>query len=120
MKDLFPGYYRPTQEEFEALWKTATFVFDTNVLLHIHRRNKQTRRAILDTFKKLGERLWLPYEVAAEYQRNKLEVAHSLVDNCKKLLDGIEPIKDQLKSRDFREHPFLDATALTNTTALVV
>ncbi len=113
MKDLFPGYYRPTQEEFDDLWKKATFVFDANVLLHIHRRNKQTRRAILDTLKKLGERLWIPYEVAAEYQRNKLKVAHSLVDGCKTVLDGLDGLKEQLKLRDLREHPFLDADALT-------
>ncbi|WNG17264.1 PIN-like domain-containing protein [Cystobacter fuscus] len=112
MKDLFPGYYRPTQEEFDDLWKKATFVFDSSVLLHVHRRNKKTRRAMLDTFKKLGDRLWLPYEIAAEYQRNKLKVAHSPVDSCTPLLEGLTKLKEQLKSRDLREHPFLDAEAL--------
>ncbi|MHA7630635.1 PIN-like domain-containing protein [Corallococcus sp. M7] len=113
MKELFPGYYRPTEEEFDELWRKAAFVFDANVLLHIHRRNLQARRAILDTFRKLGERLWVPYEIAAEYQRNKLKVAHNLADNCKTVLDGFNGIKEQLKSRDLREHPFLDANALT-------
>lgn len=112
MKDLFPGYYRPTPEEFDDLWKKATFVFDANVLLHIHRRNKQTRRAILDTLKRLGERLWIPYEIAAEYQRNKLKVAYSLVDGCKTILDGLGKLKDQLGARELREHPFLDTDAL--------
>jgi predicted nucleic acid-binding protein len=113
MKELFPGYYRPTPEEFDDVWKKATFVFDANVLLHIHRRSKQTRRAILDTLKKLGERLWIPYEIAAEYQRNKLKVAHGLVDSCKTVLNGLAGLQEQLRSRDLREHPFLNAEALT-------
>lgn len=113
MKELFPGYYRPTQEEFDDLWKKATFVFDANVLLHIHRRNTQARRTILNTFKRLGERLWIPYEIAAEYQRNKLKVAYGLADSCKPVLEGFNGVKEQLRSRDLREHPFLDADALT-------
>ncbi|HYH98763.1 PIN-like domain-containing protein [Hyalangium sp.] len=113
MKELFPGYYRPTPEEFDDLWKTATFVFDTNVLLHIHRRNKKTRRAILDKFKRLGDRLWIPYEIAAEYQRNKLKVASNLVDSLKDILDGLKKAKEPLRAHHLREHAFLDAETLT-------
>jgi len=113
MKDLFPGYYRPTDAEFAELWKTATFVFDANVLLHIHRRNKQTRRTILDTIKQLGDRLWVPFEVAAEYQRNKLGVAHKLVETCDPVLDGLRDVKKALEPRAVQDHPFLDAEALS-------
>ncbi|MFM2060738.1 MAG: hypothetical protein RLZZ507_408 [Cyanobacteriota bacterium] len=37
MRDLFPGYYQPTEKEFAELWKECIFSFDTNVLLHIYR-----------------------------------------------------------------------------------
>lgn len=37
MKSKFRGYYKPTDEEFDTLWKNAVFVFDTNVLLNLYR-----------------------------------------------------------------------------------
>jgi hypothetical protein len=33
MKSLFAGYYRPTDKEFDELWKNCMFVFDASVLL---------------------------------------------------------------------------------------
>ncbi len=36
MRDLFPGYYRPTEEEFAKMWQEGIFVFDANVLLNIY------------------------------------------------------------------------------------
>ncbi|MGZ3645243.1 MAG: hypothetical protein ACXVCM_15485, partial [Ktedonobacteraceae bacterium] len=37
MQELFPGYYRPTKEEFSTMWQQCIFVFDANVLLNIYR-----------------------------------------------------------------------------------
>lgn len=43
MKDIFAGYYQPTNDEFKNIWATCIFVFDANVskasypeLLHGH------------------------------------------------------------------------------------
>ena len=36
MRDLFPSYYRPTDEEFKELWEKCTFIFDANVLLNLY------------------------------------------------------------------------------------
>ena len=34
MRNLFPGYYRPTDNELKELWEKATFIVDANVLLN--------------------------------------------------------------------------------------
>lgn len=36
MRDLFPGFYRPSEEEFHRVWQEGIFVLDTNVLLNLY------------------------------------------------------------------------------------
>lgn len=108
MKHLFPGYYRPTDDEFAALWKEATFVFDTNVLLNLYRFQEQTRDKLVDCIEGLSDRIWLPYQVALEYQRNRLvviaeqkrkfrQVQTAVESNIKKLHDELTDL--QLEKR---------------------
>lgn len=62
MRELFPGYYRPTQEEFKQMWQECIFVFDANVLLNIYRYTAKTRGELLAIFEMLKERTWLPHQ----------------------------------------------------------
>lgn len=57
-----------------SLWKNATFVFDTNVILNIYRYTPETRDKFLDILERLQNRLWLPYQVASEYHERRLTV----------------------------------------------
>ena len=43
MKDSFPGYYRPTENEFAEMWESCLFVLDANVLLNLYRYSVDTR-----------------------------------------------------------------------------
>lgn len=70
MRDLFPGYSKKSEEEIAAIWQTATFVFDTNVLLHAYRYKLELQTQLLDYWQRLRERVWLPHQVALEYHRN--------------------------------------------------
>ena len=36
MRDLFPEYYIPREEDFQKAWNTGLFVFDANVLLNLY------------------------------------------------------------------------------------
>lgn len=74
MRDLFPGYYQPTEEEFAELWNECIFSFDTNVLLHIYRYSPQTRERLFDILEKLQERIWIPHQVGYEFHKNRLTV----------------------------------------------
>jgi predicted nucleic acid-binding protein len=60
MKGRFHGYYRPTDEEFEALWKDAIIVLDANVLLNQYSYSHETREEFLRLLSEMGERVWLP------------------------------------------------------------
>ncbi|MEG4034565.1 PIN-like domain-containing protein [Microcoleus sp. S36b_A4] len=43
MKDLFPSYYSPSDEDFSELWQRCFFIFDTNVLLDFYEHRNETR-----------------------------------------------------------------------------
>jgi len=47
VKKTFPGYYRPTEEEFSEHWKNCFFVFDANVLLNLYRYTPATSEPLL-------------------------------------------------------------------------
>lgn len=70
MKNLFSGFYRPTEEEFKTLWDECTFVFDTNTLLHLYRYNQKSRELLLEIMENIEDRIWIPYQVAMEYHKH--------------------------------------------------
>lgn len=74
MKNKFKGYYQLSPSDFDELWKNATFIFDTNVLLNLYRYQESTRESLLSIIEKLNDRVWIPYHVGLEFQRNRLKV----------------------------------------------
>src|SRR6266852_9420751 len=73
MRELFPGYFTPTEQEFADLWREATFAFDANVLLGLYRLTTESRQVFFDALQRLGDRIFLPNQAAQEYLRNRLE-----------------------------------------------
>lgn len=74
MKELFPGYFRRTEEEWKTLWDGATIVLDTNFLLDLYRYSEGTRSEILELLSSIQDRLFIPYQVAYEFMKNRLGV----------------------------------------------
>ena len=94
LEELFPGhYYYPTEEDLSLLWKGGTFVVDANVLLQLYALPETTRNETLNVLGKLKDRLWMPYQVAVEFQRNRIRAIGQSRDRVAKV---IEPLKDSL------------------------
>jgi hypothetical protein len=74
MRNQFPGYYKPSEEEFDKLWKNCIFSFDTNILLNVYRYSPKTRERLFEIWHKLNGRIWLPHQVALEYLQERLNV----------------------------------------------
>ena len=74
MRDAFSGYYPPTLDQYKRLWTEATIVLDTNLLLDLYRLPETARDDLISVLNGVKERLWIPYQVALEYQRNRLSV----------------------------------------------
>lgn len=71
MKNVFPGFYSPTEAELSTLWGEGLFVLDASVLLKLYEVPERTRQETFAALQKLGDRLWVPHQAALEYQRNR-------------------------------------------------
>jgi len=77
MKSEFIGYYAPAEAAYDHLWQEGLIVLDTNVLLDLYRLPASAKDELISVLEKLKDRLWVPYQVALEYQRRRLTVISS-------------------------------------------
>ncbi|MDI9980055.1 PIN-like domain-containing protein [Rhodococcus sp. IEGM 1307] len=77
MRNVLPEWYSPDGGVIYSILTAGTIALDANVLLDLYRLGADERQQILDVFAKGGvrERLWLPYQAAFEYQKNRVKVA---------------------------------------------
>jgi len=114
MRKTFPGYYRPTEDEFSRLWNNCLFVVDANVLLNLYRYSQETSREFIGILDHISDRLWVPHQAALEYQQRRLDVIAQQVkayDEIQKLLDETQN-KLENGLRGFQRHPSIDADRL--------
>ncbi|WP_146605007.1 PIN-like domain-containing protein [Jiangella anatolica] len=114
LRKEFWEYYPPSERELEILWRDGTIILDANVLLHLHRYGKKTRDEFVNALTRNSERLWIPYQVALEYQRNRLGVVHSQLDAYSKIegliTESVENVSKgfaALKAHPVTEGPYL-------------
>ena len=110
LRQIFRGYYRPTDEEFSKLWKNCIFIPDANVLLNIYRYTPTTCDTLLNIFTEISERLWVTHQAASEYHHKRLDVIgeqESAYENIKEKLRNLQKNNEnQLNS--FARHPFIN------------
>lgn len=112
MKDLFPEYYRPSDEEFRKLWNECIFVLDANILLNIYGYSETTREQLLALLERLASRIRMPHQFALEYQRNR---AKAIMEQVKNYANAEKALTD-LYNEEFipkHKHPFLSDEMLT-------
>lgn len=74
MKDMFPGFYAPSEDELTSLWKEGVFILDASVLLQLYALPERTRNETFEVLQRLQARLWVPHQAALEFQRNRPRV----------------------------------------------
>jgi hypothetical protein len=117
MKKQFHGYYKPTQKEFDQLWADAIFAFDANSLLHLYLYSEDTRGQLLHLLEQLQERVWLPYQAAEEYQRNRASNVVANANKYEELKGTIAKAKDALI--EHKQHPFIPKELLSQFTKII-
>lgn len=106
MKSKFPGYYKPTEDEFAELWKEGIIVLDTNVLLDLYRYTDSTVKYLLDIIEQYKDKIWIPYQVSLEYHNNLNETIITQIKSYTKTIKTLEDFKNQLDAK--KSHPFLE------------
>ncbi|MBR0380908.1 MAG: DUF4935 domain-containing protein [Eubacterium sp.] len=79
MKNTIREFLEPNKSEKKELWDSAVFVFDTNVFLNMYRYSSKTRQSLLNAFDSLDGRVWIPYQVAYEYMKDRCNVIYESV-----------------------------------------
>lgn len=114
MKNLSPGYYRPTDDEFEELWANCTFVPDTNVLLNLYRTSPSAKETLMEIFEQISDRLWIPHQVALEYQTRRLGVISKQLHAYREVQEYLQKEAGAISGKlsEYRRHAFLDIDLL--------
>jgi hypothetical protein len=110
MRNTLYGYYRPTKREFDKIWKNCLIIPDTNVLLNLYRYSKETSDDFLNIFNSFSDRMWLPYQVALEYQKNRLNVITTQQKVYSNLVEVIKKQENLINSElhQIGKHPVID------------
>ena len=90
MKNLFASYYELSESRIKEIWSNSLIVFDANVLLNLYRYNKSTRDDFFRLMKSYKNRLWIPYQVALEFHRNREKVVKDTYDAYQKISKEFE------------------------------
>ncbi|MGA5063153.1 PIN domain-containing protein [Streptomyces exfoliatus] len=69
----FEGLWRRPASDYEEGVKKYTVVVDTNVLLELYRFTPDARKELLQALRRIGDRLWIPHQVAAEYYNRRVD-----------------------------------------------
>lgn len=108
MKATFPGFYSITDSSLKDIWlsDSTLFVFDTNCLLNLYRCEDHTREDIIDVMKEIKPRIWIPFQVGYEYQRNRRKVIEESVASLNKIQCELQNIYTQniLSSGSVKPH----------------
>ena len=100
MRDLFPGFYQRTEEEISKLWQEGIFVFDTNMLLNVYRYTEKTRERYFEVLQrlKMQNQLWIPYQVAYEYQDRRMDVIQGQLDAYTEVANILQNTSQKLEN----------------------
>lgn len=110
MKNLFPGYYKITNAEIEQMWNDAFIVFDANAILNLYRYLPDTAENFHQILDRLQDRLWMPYQAAFEFHKNRVNV---IVKETQSYANAATDARSLLEKLDApRNHPFIEQALL--------
>jgi len=95
MKNKFIGYYKLSEDQFQKIWKECVFVFDACALLNLYGYSSSTRDEYLSALEGVSERVWLPYQFALEYQKNRHKAIMEQVKNYARVEGQLKQIYEQ-------------------------
>ena len=105
MKDDFHGFYEPTSEEFDAIWKESIICVDANVLLNLYTYSQATSDEILNLLSEYVARIWLPHQVALEYHENRYGVILKEAKRYTEISNTLQTVGAALRTR--KRHPYI-------------
>lgn len=108
MKDIYPEYYGYPNDDIKNLWEDSIVVFDANVLLDFYKYTPKLLDDLMEQLKIIIDKLWMPYQVGLELQRNRLKLIYEQLENIekqKRALIELKPTKDKFFNFQNKTNP---------------
>ena len=99
MNNKFKSFYQLDDDELSKIWSSeeTIFVFDTNVLLNLYQYSSETQEDFFKTLVAIQNRVWIPFHVALEYQRRRLDVIRNEKSIPRDMLKKITEIEEMIE-----------------------
>lgn len=107
MREAFREHHKLTDDEQKRLWESCLFVLDTNVLLNIYRYADVTRDDLFRVLRYLGPRVWVPFQAAREFYKDRLAVIRKQRSKYKELSEVVSSQLSRVGQGDFKKSGFL-------------
>ncbi|MET4648277.1 hypothetical protein ABID95_008049 [Streptomyces atratus] len=78
LTDGFEYYLSASLADYERVLKNGMVALDTNAILNLYRYTDKARKDLFGVLRSLGDRLWIPHQVAVEFWRNRESAASDL------------------------------------------
>jgi PIN like domain/SWIB/MDM2 domain len=105
MRSVFPGHFRPTDEQFRTLWNECIFAVDANVLLSLYRYSPIARKSLMQALDSVSTRVFVPHQAAKEFLKNRLSVTAGQAGEYTQAIKQITELAETLSNN--KRHPFL-------------
>jgi PIN like domain len=114
MKNKLSEYYKLKDEDLMKHWQEDVFSLDANVLLNLYRYTPATRDAFFSLLDRIKERVWISYQAAFEYQRNRLVVISKQHEAYTEIRLLLENKKNEIENKlnEYKRHPYLQTEEL--------
>ncbi len=98
MRDRFKGFYGVTEDVEKEMFSSrkTIFIFDTNCFLNLYRCEKETKNDFISVVELIKDRLWFPFQICLEYQRNRLGVISSSLKNLNEIKKELSLTTDSI------------------------
>ncbi len=101
MRSQLAEWYEPDESALREILKVGTIALDANVLLDLYRLGDELRNKVTDVLidASVRSRLFVPYQAALEYQRNRLNIAHTQSQSFAELRQELDKLTNILAQK---------------------
>jgi hypothetical protein len=120
MKNKYPEFYNPSDDEFKKLWEEAHFVFDANTLLNLYMYTNDTVDDFWKVFESIKDRIWLSFQAGYEFHKNRPARIRTQQVLFEKTISSINSISKNANEelvqnfKNIREHPTIEELKIIN------
>ncbi|CAM5473656.1 PIN-like domain-containing protein [Streptomyces canus] len=97
LTDGFEYYLSASHADYERVLENGMVVLDTNAVLNLYRYTDEARTDLFSVLRRLGDRLWVPHQVAVEFWRNRESAASDLDFFGDAVIDELRDVHGQIE-----------------------